>query len=71
MKTIVNKIILAAFGLFCFGGIVKVLLQSVALLMLNESLMTFSDTYFDWIYPLAALAGLACYLMSYFQKKER
>lgn len=69
MKKIIEKIILLGFILFCAGGILKVLLQTIGLLLLNSCIIDLSMQIFSWIYPLAALTGLACYVMSYSKKK--
>lgn len=70
MKKTFHNIILLGFVLFCGGGILKVLLQAFGLIFLNDFLVDFARHYFNWIYPMAAVTGLLCYISGYFKEKS-
>lgn len=67
MKHIEN-VVLIGFILFILGGACLVGLQFLGLILKNGSLVTNANAYFTWIYPVAAITGLLCYLVSYRKK---
>jgi hypothetical protein len=69
MKKLFEKVILLSFLLFYLGGLTTVVIQTIGLLSLNNELMMDSKDYFSWIFPLASVTGLMCYVHSYFKNK--
>lgn len=69
MKKLFEKVILLGFLVFYLGGFAVVVLQTIGLLSLNNALMMDSKDYFSWIFPLASVTGLLCYVHAYLKNK--
>ena len=69
MKKLFEKVILLGFLMFYLGGLAIVILQTIGLVSLNQELIVASKDHFSWVFPLASITGLMCYVHSYFKNK--
>lgn len=70
MKKILENVIIGGFILFFLGGVCLIFIQFFGLIVTNNELVVSAGEKLSWIFPVATISGLLCYLYSYFSDSK-
>lgn len=69
MKKLYESIIFIGFISFFIGGVIIVLGQTVGIIINNPNFVLFFESITKYIFPIAAISGLLCFMHPYIFKK--